>query len=361
MVALSLMGASTYFVSGGGATAAWAQETVADEGSHGWEEAWRIGLSRGIGTAPVWADSMLLVASLDRNLHAVRPSTPPRVLWDENLRGGLHASPVVVGDRLLLGEAGIEGRLVALDRGTRREIWAVELGDLVSAPLAADGRIYAVTAAGLVVALTPGGSEVWRMELATRVAARPARVGGALVVAAADGVLYALDPETGAVRERLDTGAGPIWGDPALLGDGQAVYATLEGQLLAVTEDLEIVARRSFPSRFFAGPVVEGRSLILVGHEGSVWSYAWDAAEIRWRQDLPAAVRAAPAVGPRSVAIGDLGGTLYQLDRETGELLWRARLDGAVTAAPLAHGALVYVATEEGTLYAFRPTTPPSR
>ena len=360
LVWLSVMGASTYFLSGGGATAALAQDPIAHDVSHGWEEAWRIHLSRGIGASPVWADSVLLVASLDRNLHAVQPGTPPRVVWDQNRRGGLLVSPLAFDGVLVVAEAGIEGRLVGLRSGTREEAWSLELGDLVVSPLAADGRIYAATATGLVVAVTPAGSEAWRTELETGVAAAPARVGSALLVAAADGTLFALDPATGAVRERIDPGAGPVWGDPALLDPGHAVYATLEGQVFAVTGDLEIVARRSFPSRFYAGPVLADGILILVGHEGTVWAYAWEAAEIRWRRDLTATLRAAPAVGPRSVAVGDLGGTLYQLDRETGELLWHARLDGAITAAPLARDADLYVGTEQGTLYAFRPTSPAS-
>jgi outer membrane protein assembly factor BamB len=309
----------------------------------------------------VWADSVLLVASLDRNLHAVRPGTPPRVVWDENQRGGLIAAPVVLGDVLVVAETGVEGRLVALDRGTRAEAWALELGDLVTSPLAADDRIYVVTSTGRVVAVTPAGSEAWRTELDTSVVAAPARVGSALLVAAADGTLFALDPATGAVRQRVDPGAGPVWGDPALLDEGHAVYATLEGQVFAVTADLEVVARRSFPSRFYAGLVLTEGTLILAGHEGAIWAYAWESAEIRWRRDLPGTVRAAPAVGPRSVAVGDLGGTLYQLDRETGDLLWHARLDGPITAAPLARGADLYVVTEQGSLYAFRPTSPASR
>jgi outer membrane protein assembly factor BamB len=353
---LSVMGASTYLISGG-----WATAHAQDVTSHGWEEAWRIRISRGVGSTPVWADSQILVASLDRNLHAIRLEPEPRVVWDENQKSGLPASPLALGSRIVIVESGREGRLVALDRATRREAWAVKLGDLIAAPLAADDRLYAVTSTGLVAAVTPAGNEVWRRELETAIAARPARIGGALLVASAEGVLYALDPATGDVRERVDPAAGPIWGDPAVLDDAHAIYATLEGQVFTVSPDLEVEARRSFPSHFYAGPRLEDGALLLAGHEGTIWSYDWRNSEIRWRRELAATVRAAPAPGPRAVAIGDLGGNLYQLDRETGELLWHARLDGAITAAPLVHGSLVIVGTEAGTLYAFRPTSPASR
>jgi outer membrane protein assembly factor BamB len=309
----------------------------------------------------VWSDSLVLVASLDRNLHAVQPGRRPRVVWERNQKNGLATSPFVLDSRLILAESGTEGRLVAIDLRSREETWSLELGDLVASPLSADERIYVVTGTGLVVAVSHAGAEVWRAELETRIAARPVRVGSALLVAAADGTLFALDPVSGVVRERIDPGAGPIWGDPALLDADHAVYATLEGQVFAVTADLEVVARRSFPSRFFAGPVLDEGILLLAGHEGTIWAYGWQSAEIRWRRDLSGAIRAAPAVGPHAVAIGDLGGTLYQLDRATGELLWHVRLDGAITASPVARGAELVVATEQGTLYAFRPTSPASR
>ncbi len=310
----------------------------------------------------MWTDSLLLVASLDRKVHAVRlEGGTPRVVWDEGQKHGIGVSPVPLGARILVAEAGPEGRLVALDRATGREGWQLEVGDVAAAPLEADERLYVVTATGLVAAVSPTGREVWRTELETNLVAPPARVGGALLVAAADGTLFALDPASGAVEERANPDAGPIWGAPALLDDDHAVYATLDGQVFAVTEDLAVEARRSFPSRFFAGPRRDGDTLILAGHEGTIWSYGWEDSEIRWQREVPGAVRAAPAIGPRAISVGDLGGTLYQLDRSTGEILWHTRLDGAITASPLLRGTEVIVATESGTVYAFRPTTPASR
>ena len=322
---------------------------------------WRIDLSRGVHASPMWIDSLLLVASQDRNLHAVLPGAEPRVLWEENFKGGLDAEPIVLGDRIILGETGTQGRLLAVDRAKRDELWLVRLGDGVAGPVLAGDRIYAVTSSGRVVAVTTAGVEKWRVELETRVVARPALLGDALLIAADDGTLFALDPETGVTRERVDPGAGSIWGDPVIReteGGPAAVYATLEGQLIAVAADLELLAQRSFPSRFYAGPVLVGGTLYLSGHEGTVWAYDWEEDEILWRSEIPGALRASAAVGPRAVALGDLGGTLYLLDRESGGLLWHRKLNGAITGAALTRGEELYVATERGVLYAFRPTTP---
>ena len=93
---------------------------VHDSTSHGWRETWRVELSRGIGTPAVWVDSLLLVASLDRNAHllALREDGA-EVVWDENFRGGFEASPLVTEDRIYLPETRRGKRLVALDRHRR--------------------------------------------------------------------------------------------------------------------------------------------------------------------------------------------------------------------------------------------------
>lgn len=315
-----------------------------------------------MAATPVFDGPLLIVASLDRNLHALTLEPGPRVAWKRTFRGGFDASPIVHGDRLILAETGSTGRLIALDRASRNEAWSLRVGDVVGEPVVASDRIYLVTSTGRVVAVTDQGVELWRIELETRVFARPVLLGHTLVIAAADGHLFALDPVAGSVRERRDAGAGPIWGDPVVLEEERpplAIYATVGGQVVAVTGDLEVVARRSFPSSFFAGPHSDAGTLYLAGHEGTVWAYDWREAEVLWRREVPGILRATPAVGPRAVTAGDLGGGLHFLDRETGEPLWRTRLDGAVTAMPLTAGPIVYVATERGSLYAFRPTGSP--
>lgn len=328
-------------------------------GDHGWEEAWRIELSRGVGTPAVWVDSLLLVASLDRNVHLLAPGeNGATVVWDDNFRGGFEATPLVTASRIYLPETRGGQRLVALGRHDRRVLWTADAGDLAAEPVARGELVFTVSSDGDVSAWGPNGTRRWRTELETRVVAAPILLGDALVMAASDGTLYALDPGSGALQRSIDPEAGMIWGDPVPVpGQGDAaLFVTLDGQLLAVRGDLSISDRRSFPSRFYAAPAVAGDRVFLIGHEGTAWAYDWEAAEVVWKVEVKGAFRAAPAPGERFVGFGSLAGNLYLLDRSTGELLWHTRLDGAITAAPTTVGDALYAATERGTLYHFRPT-----
>lgn len=326
-----------------------------------WEQVWKIEISRG-GSAPlIWTDSLLMIASMDRNLHFVSITNEPRVQYKENFKGGFSAAPVVTEDRILLPELEEGSRLVALDRNTREIAWTADAGDLASSPIVDGGRIYTISSIGELRAWSELGAELWQIDLETRVTARPALLGTTLLVAASDGGLHTFDAETGEHLQSIYPEVGPIWGDPVVLTDRPvgrtAVFATLDGQLLELDADLTVVRQRSFPSRFFAGPAAAGDRLYLAGHEGTVWCYDWTTDAIDWRLDLEdATVRMSPALGGDYLAIGDLQGALTIIDRVRGLNVWTTELDGALTSTPLFHGDQLYVITEQGTLYAFRPT-----
>ncbi|MGH7570466.1 MAG: PQQ-binding-like beta-propeller repeat protein [Gemmatimonadota bacterium] len=320
-----------------------------------WTEAWRLEVSRG-GSAPlVWNDSRILIASLDRNLHVVSLDGP-KVVSKETFKGGFEAAPVVTEERIYLAEMRRGARLVALDRGSQRVLWASKAGDLVAPPIVTPDRIYTVSSIGEVRAFDEAGVEQWLTELETRVTSAPALLDGTLVLAASNGELYAVDAFDGSVRDSTDPGAGPLWGHPLVRpGSGTAIFATLEGLLIEVDDDLQIVQQRSFPSRFYLGPEEVAGDLLLVGHEGTIWRYDWAGSEIVWHAELPSTLRSPPRISGGVIGIGSLEGDFHLIDLATGEPLWEARLDGAITSRPLAREREFFVFTERGTLYAFRP------
>lgn len=333
-----------------------AQVTVSDDGAvaDGWEEQWRLELSRGGSADIVWADSALLVASLDRNVHFVEPGPDPSVVWKENFKGGFEATPVLTPQRIYLAETWRGGRLVTLNRRTREVLWTAKAGDLAAPPLVTENRIFTVSSSGQMTAFEPSGEQVWTTELETRVVAAPVLLDERVVIAASDGVLYAVDPLTGDLMATRDVGAGQIWGQPVVrAGSATALYATLDGQVIEVGSDLIVAQRRSFPSRFYASPEVVGDRMYLLGHEGTLWAYDWQDSEIVWQTRLERTFRASPRAGDGFVAVGDLAGRFYAVDSGDGSILWTTRLDSAVTSKPLARGEKIYVLTERGTMFAF--------
>lgn len=323
-----------------------------------WREVWRLDVSRGASAELVWADSTLIVASLDRNVHIVAPRSEPAVVWKKNFKGGFEAKPIVDDDRIYLAETLKGGRLVAIDRRTKMILWAADAGDMVAAPVVTADRIYTVSSIGVVKSFNHAGLEMWSTELETRVVTTPVLLTDRLVIAASDGILYSVDSTGGEVTESVYAEAGLIWGQPVIRSQGAdetVLYATLDGQVIEVSADLTIVQRRSFPSRFYTGPEVAGDRLFLIGHEGTLWAYDWSTAEIAWQRELEGTFRAAPRVGAGFVSVGNLSKTLYLIDSGSGELIWSTDVDGAITSRPLVHDNNLYVMTERGTIFAFQP------
>jgi outer membrane protein assembly factor BamB len=169
--------------------------------------------------------------------------------------------------------------------------WKTLLGDFVTAPLARDARrVYVATRDGIVRALDPQtGAVDWKAEgLPGRLSAGE----GILLVRGEDGTLWSLQPRTGAVRWKTETGVpGPL---PAVVDGDRTLVA---GRGLAAVD------------------LASGRVL---------WG------------DASGADTTAPPVATRSrVFAGEADGTLRCRDRATGSSLWTLGTSGALLAPPL--------------------------
>ncbi|HEX6497489.1 MAG TPA: PQQ-binding-like beta-propeller repeat protein [Micromonosporaceae bacterium] len=155
-----------------------------------------------------WADDN----ASDLDLGSMTPALVGGWLYTQGKRG---TGYLVEADRL----GGIGGQ-VATRQGCAAFGSAAVDGATVYLPCADAPRAISVDAAGRI-------TERWRAPVPA--AGSPAVGGGAVwVVDDEDGVLYALDPRSGAVRERITVGRTPHFASPTLVGD-RAYVGTLTG------------------------------------------------------------------------------------------------------------------------------------
>ena len=112
---------------------------------------WRFspdGQESSIVMAPAAGNRQLYVGDLKGRFFAVSPVTGDAE-WETQLNGGIFASPLIVGDSLLVATQ--EGFLYSVDRESGQVNWELELPGPVNEPLAfAEGMLYARTADGTV-------------------------------------------------------------------------------------------------------------------------------------------------------------------------------------------------------------------
>lgn len=250
---------------------------------------------------------------------------------DENI---ILSAPVIAGGRAYALDS--ESTVVALDLESGRRAWSLDLlpeyedGDasLGGGLALADGVLFASTAFGEAAAIDPqSGDILWRRALGSVFRAAPAVADGRLFATGADNRLFALDAASG---ERLWTHEGIV--EPAgLLG---AAVPAVSGELvLAAYSSGEL-----FALRVENGRVAWSDSLILQGRLGARTSLS--------------DIDASPVVDGNLVFAVSQSGSLVALDLRTGVRIWDREIPS--TETPWVAGDYLYLVTVDSELVCLR-------
>ncbi|WP_226022675.1 PQQ-binding-like beta-propeller repeat protein [Halomicrobium salinisoli] len=235
----------------------------------------------------------------------------------------------------------------------RRTDWSVSVGSELPAPLVlADGAVFAASGATAHRLAADSGETEWRRGLDARVLKAVAAADGRLYLGRVDGVVLALDRESGdrVWRERPPVESPAVGLDA---GDGVLYAGLADGVVLARDAATgEELWRTDVGADLDEGPVSGGDAVYVGDREGRL--YAVDAAtgEERWTFDASGGLLVRPTAVEGTVYQGSDAGVLHAVDAATGEERWRhaAAEDGSVSVA--VDGDTAYLATVAGSLQA---------
>lgn len=289
-------------------------------------------------------------------------------------------------------------------------LWRVEAGaPLRQPPVALDGRVFAATAHGGILAADLEGRLLWRVDLADvaqdrtpsarmRIEAPPVAFNHKVFVGTDGGILTALDADTGAVLWRADID-GPIRGAPNYLPDrGHVVVIEQDRGVLSCfdAESGEIQWRTQAVDRSDGSPATSGdfavygscasalhvvatetgahlRDIKIENGGGQVaggvavaggFAYAGvrdgrvmradiEAGTFLWTTEISEdEVFSTPAVRDDWVVVSSYDGFVHGLDRSSGDVRWRRDLVG-VPSSPVIAGDKVIIAAD-GILFLLR-------
>ncbi|HEX4812615.1 MAG TPA: PQQ-binding-like beta-propeller repeat protein [Nonomuraea sp.] len=274
--------------------------------------AWRVPITArtdlwpgGHAATPVVVDGVVYTQDLDSNVYAVELRTG-RLLWTKTY-GSRSVGPngVAVAYGKVFGATG--SHAFALDAATGAELWSRKLVQnefegIDMQPGVDHGTVY--------VSTVPGNA-------------------GHFLGGEGQGVLWALDANTGTPKWTFDTVPKDLWGRPELNSGGGVWYPpSFDGNgdvYIEVANPAPFIGTAEHPwgsSR--PGPNLYSNSMVkLDRHTGAIlWYnqvlphdiYDWDF------QNSPVLTKA----GRRPVVIGSgKMGIVYQFDRATGKLLWK--------------------------------------
>lgn len=327
-----------------------------------------------------------------------------RIAWIHQLGGSCQSTPLVAGDRIIVGSN--DGALTALAAATGQRLWRIDLpGEVRSSPvLHHDGRsLYVGCAGGEIVCVGIDGTERWRCDAGSPVYGSPALLVDRLICGTSSGDVLALDADSGEVLWRSEAPGYAIETAPAV-GGGMAFVGSWDryvyGLDLATGEmrwrqpsagsDREgfvaryyspadcapalagrrlFVADRAYRLTIFDAPTGErlgeeercvavapaAHSTVYIRHTDGRLSRRASDGTVIWTAEVPTgAIAAAPAVCDDRVWICSNTGTLSEIDARTGEVVSQARATTGVYvfASPAADDRRVYVADNAGRVIA---------
>lgn len=332
-----------------------------------------------------------------RNGHADPKQKPPlrwsateNILWQNDVTGRGHGSPIVVGDQVFLAtadESDASQYVVCYHRSTGKQLWRTEVhcngvvqqgnakSTLASSTPACDGQRVFINflhdGAIYTTALSRAGKILWQEKVADYVlhqgfGSSPA-VYQDLVIVSADnkgegtGAIVALERASGKRVWKIDRPKAPNYTSPIIInvaGRDQLFFtgcdlitsldprtgkknwevpgATTETVTSTVTDGTIIVASGGYPKKF-------------------VCAVRADSGALVWENKIQVYVPSMLMKHGHLYAVTD-GGIAKCWKSESGKEVWSGRLDGAFTASPTLVGEHIYATSETGRTFIFKAT-----
>ena len=283
-----------------------------------------------------------------RNAGHVAASPSPAIVWRGSVGGGdggaakIVSPPVIAGGRVYALDAG--ATVSALDASSGARVWSTDLtpenegtADGFGGGVAVEGgRVFVSNGFGNLHALDAGtGAVAWTAPLGAPSRAAPVVAGGRVFAVTRDNRVVAVDAASGeeAWREQgLEQTAGILGGAAPAATDRIVVAPFSSGELAAFeaptgrlgwVEDLT-GSRGGTGVGIIADvagdPVIADGVAYAASQSGRLAAVDLRRGERVWTRDLGGLN--APAVAGDAVFFVTARGDLYALDRETGETVW---------------------------------------
>ena len=282
-----------------------------------------------------------------------------------------HGDPLITENLIILGSdqsrADAGAHVYALERATGKLRWKYRAARGVATDIVRDGeRLYAVSLTDHLICLDlQSGRVVWTFASGSsnekQLLARwtPALSEGHVFFGGLDGLVYALEAESGRLLWKRDLGS-PIWTPMLLVASGLYV-GTFDRRVHRLSEASGTALGQLDVGGLPFGPLTPaGDSLLLLvasdDRGATLKAVDLSLAQVRWTRDPSAGkwTSARPYVWKQSVLAGSGQGELAAISPTDGSVRWSSILQGTIRAIGAGNDTL-YVGTLEGAIYAYAP------
>lgn len=275
---------------------------------------WKYSTGSPIGeSSPAYSSGVVYIGDLAGVLHAVNAPDGKR-LWTAKTGTEIKSSPVVVGDRVLIGSY--------------------------------DEHLYCFS--------TQNGSLLWKAKTNGPVHSTPSVSGGLAFVTGCDEVFRAIRISDG--REMFSISSGAYTGASPALRGGSAYYGTFDNEVLRVDlQQRDIAWRYEHPQRkfpYYSSAAVTSTRVVLGGRDKLVHGLTV-SGKAAWTFATRARVESSPAIAGGRVYVGSNDGRFYVLSLSSGAKLWEFNAGAPLSASPAIANGRIVIGSQDGRLYCF--------
>jgi len=342
------------------------------------------GCRAGLGAVPKgWsggtvADDALIIGSMEGKLVAVEtsdgsPRWAPYVMERQQSGGfgctpvatavAIYGAPAVAGDKFDIDDylvyiGGYDGKVYAINFGKGAGIlrWIfpreASLHPIIGSPVIAQDKLYFGSANGIVYALdAETGDSLWNFPTKDKIWSTPAIEGDTLFIGSFDNKFYALDAADGSKKWEFET-EGAIVSTP-LVHNNTVYIGSFDRYLYALDiADGSLKWKFLAENWFWAKPVIHNGAIYAGCLDGKVYVLDISSGDKLAELDMGSAVSSSPVLVGDSVIVATQDGVVYAVDTGNYQKRMLVDLEETVNASLATDQNNVYVHTVNDTLYA---------
>src|SRR5215203_3547842 len=275
---------------------------------------WKFATGSPIGeSSPAYGSGVIYIGDLGGWLNALNAADGKK-LWAFKTNGEIKSSPVVIGDRVLIGSY--------------------------------DEHLYCLSARN--------GSVLWKFKTNGPVHATPGIADGMAFIAGCDELFRAIRISDG--KEVFNVSSGAYTGASPALREGSAFYGTFDNEVLSVNlGQKEIAWRYEHPQRkfpFYSSAAVTSTHVVVGGRDKMIHGLTLEG-KAAWTFTTRARVESSPAIADGRVFVGSNDGRFYVLSLTNGAKLWEFDAGAPLSASPAIANGRIVIGSQDGRLYCF--------
>lgn len=277
------------------------------------------------------------------------------LVWQQNTGGPVFSSPVLSHGTVYIGSTG--GKLLALDAQTGIVRWQHVIGQFLndSTPVIVGRVVYVGANRTWVYALdASNGRQLWAVNLQEIIKAAPTYANGIVLVNSSNSAT-ALDARTGLARWKFhEIGFGwPTTAAPTI--QGQVAYVALGDKTIVYALNLQNgrqIWAYNAGDRLISTPMVVGQQVIIGTWKGKIEAVNAANGTQTWHYNVNEAlprgmsidgIAGSLAANNNSVFVGTYNGNIVAVDAATGTLRWAHLINAPVLGTPVIEGSTLYV------------------